>query len=219
MALEKSNTEYLGKTVTETCDYEWYPDFSFALGGGGPGAGTYRGSGPNPYNNCYGECLHKIVDDILPFRTINDLTGKSKCVFEKLEQKNGNLFKQTIGKFVKDPKYNLFLQNGNCPTTDTACTNGTNISTTGNVTIENNNLTDIDMAATILHEGIQAELWRYVAQFKSGINPNDKKEIFKYYTHYANYYGDVFDNNQNNAKNDIDHIYDSTLRRTNSKRT
>ncbi len=170
---------------------------------------SYRNDASKNNSDCIEDTKMLIPINNYDEHVFNDLTGKADCVYQQLKSKNGNLFKKTIGKFVKDPKYNLILQNGNCEDTNTACTNGNSISTTGNVyiTIEDNTAMDFDMAATILHEAIHAELWRYVAQYKNGINPNDKKEVFKYYKHYAEVYGDVFDNNENNAKNAIDHIY------------
>ncbi|MCV6630413.1 MAG: hypothetical protein OIF50_11225, partial [Flavobacteriaceae bacterium] len=151
-----------------------------------------------------GECV--IKPDII----IDSLTGKAKCVYEKLKNKNGNLFKKTIGSFVKDPKFQLILKHGNCTKTDEACVDGSQAINDNIITliIENNNMPTFEMAATILHEGIHAELWRYVAQYHNGVvNPNDREKVFQYYKHYAEYYGDVFKNNENGAKNTIDHIY------------
>ncbi len=224
----KKHIEYTHRQIT---GYDFEETCVSDGGGGFPemddyapnGAGVYKKTG-NKYveeeiafiddqiNNCPGEqfpnangdCVDSVYDKV-----IDSLTGKSKCVYNKLKALNGNLFKKTIGKFIKDPKYNLVLQNGNCVRTDHACTDGSKVSITGEVTIiiEDNTLTDMDMAATILHEGIHAELWKYVAQYKTGINPNDKKAVFEYYKHYAEIYGDVFQGNPKNAKSKIDHIY------------
>ena len=48
-------------------------------------------------------------------RIINSLTGKAKCVYDKLKTTNGNLFKKTIAKFIDDPEYNLILSIGLLP--------------------------------------------------------------------------------------------------------
>ena len=37
------------------------------------------------------------------------------------------------------------------------------------------------MASAILHEAIHAELARYVEQFQSGLNVNDKPRLFELY--------------------------------------
>lgn len=143
------------------------------------------------------------------YRLYIRLTGKAKCVYEKLNLINGNLFKETIGQFIDDPKYDLIFENGNRQSTDDACTNASSIDTTGKITItiEDDKQHGLGIAALILHEGIHAELWRYAAQYRAGINPNDKEEVFRYYKHYAELYGDVFNDNPNNAKSNIDHIY------------
>jgi hypothetical protein len=142
------------------------------------------------------------------FHVDNQLTGKADCVYRRLEAAYNNLFKKTIGKFVKDPEYNLTLKNGNCQGAASACTNGDDVNTTGEVyiTIAETDISSMTMAATILHEGIHAELYRYIAQYKKGINPNDKKEVFRYYKYYAERYGDVFADKPK-GKGAIDHIY------------
>lgn len=145
-----------------------------------------------------------------PVRIINNLTGKAKCIYDKLKTLNGNLFKETIASFMPDPTYDLILKNGNCATTDEACTDGSMSSINGQITItiENDTQHGLGIAAAILHEAIHANMWRYIAQYKTGVDENDKLEVFRLYRHYASLYGDVFNPSPNtNPKNDIDHIY------------
>ncbi len=123
---------------------------------------------------------------------------------------NDHLLKSTIGKFVKDPNYNLIFKIGNCDDTDEACTDGSKIDKNGEVviTLENTNQSVLGVAALLIHEGIHAELYKYISQYKRGVNPNDKREIFRWYKHYAQRYGDVFNHPHPSVpKNKIDHVY------------
>src|SRR5690606_34484574 len=58
---------------------------------------------------------------------------KADCVFGKLENTNGNLFRTTIGKFINDPQYDLILKVGDCPNTDVACTDGSKVDINGDI--------------------------------------------------------------------------------------
>ena len=89
------------------------------------------------------------------------MTGKAKCIYDKLQ--NLNLFKTTVGKFTTG-KYNLrFTNKGTCNNIagEEACTDPADIEN-GNITIRilgsvtSNN--ELDYAVTILHEGIHAEI-------------------------------------------------------------
>ena len=129
----------------------------------------------------------------------NQLTGKALCIYNKLEALNGNLFKTTIGKFIKDPKYDLVFQVGNCATTNDACTNASNINSTGEIviTIEDDKQNGLGIAALILHEGIHAEIHRFVSRYESGVDPNDRPRLFQLFQHYHAAY----------KTGDIHHIY------------
>ena len=116
-------------------------------------------------------------------RIINELTGTPLCVYNKLNKTNGNLFKSTIGKFIDDPEYNLTFKIGNCPNTDNACTDANNVGNMS-VIIEDTNLSELGLAATILHEGIHAEIFRYVSQRETGVDPNDRPRLLQLYAHY-----------------------------------
>ena len=131
-----------------------------------------------------------------------------KGVVQKLVNLDDNLLKSTIGKFVDDPNFDLRIKIGNCRTTDEACTDGTKVNQTGEIiiTVENTNQSNVGVAALLIHEGIHAELYRYISQYRHGVNPNDKREVFRWYKYYAEYYGDVF-SHPHQGKNEIDHIY------------
>ncbi|WP_408026640.1 hypothetical protein [Tenacibaculum litoreum] len=116
---------------------------------------------------------------------INKLDGKANCIFNKL--KNLNLFKATIKKFENSETYNLTLQSGNnCQNTSVeACTDAEDLEN-GNITINfqslgNNNL---GLAASILHEGIHAEIYKYVDEHKKGIDPNNRPNVLYYYNYF-----------------------------------
>ncbi|RAJ22989.1 hypothetical protein LX77_02148 [Gelidibacter algens] len=124
--------------------------------------------------------------DIDDFKVVNELTGKALCVYEKLKNSNSNLFKETIGKFIDDPKYDLILKNGNCSSGASACTNSQSIGSTGEVIITIDQLSGsiLEDAALILHEGIHAEIARYVHRFQVGEDPNNRARLFQLYKFY-----------------------------------
>ncbi|WP_163517213.1 hypothetical protein [Gelidibacter japonicus] len=125
-------------------------------------------------------------NDTEHIKVVNELTGRALCVYEKLENSNSNLFKETIGKFIDDPKYDLIFKNGMCSKNAAACTNSQNISSTGEVIIKINYLSGsvLEDAALILHEGIHAEIARYVQRHKTGEDPNDRARMFQLYKFY-----------------------------------
>lgn len=110
---------------------------------------------------------------------------KAECVYKKLAEKNGNLFKKTIGKFIGDPKYDLTFRVGNCSNTNDACTNTDDVENMI-VTIEDSRTNSLQLAQYILHEAIHAELYRYVSRYKSGEDPNNRRRLFQLYHYYKN---------------------------------
>ncbi|MEC3906019.1 hypothetical protein VOI54_03260 [Tamlana sp. 2201CG12-4] len=127
------------------------------------------------------------------------LTGKAKCIFDKLNESSSNLFKETIGKFIDDPEYNLTLIIGECSRSDDACTDSRNLDSTGEIIIkiEDNNANPLQMAQFILHEAIHAEIHRYVSRFESGVDPDNRARLFQLY----DFYNDHFN------IGDIQHVY------------
>jgi len=45
-------------------------------------------------------------------KIINELTGKAKCVYEKLKRKMATFLKRQIGEFIDNPDYHLQLNSG-----------------------------------------------------------------------------------------------------------
>ncbi|NJX16585.1 hypothetical protein [Tamlana crocina] len=156
---------------------------------------NYTKNTPQYYNSTpptYNSNVDDKIDD-------TQLTGKAKCIYDKLTQSNSNLFKETIGQFIDDPKYNLTLTIGQCSTSDDACTNTVNLATTGEIIIkiEDNNTNPLQMAQYILHEAIHAELYRFVSRYESGIDPNNRPRLFQLFKYYSELYN----------IGDIQHIY------------
>jgi hypothetical protein len=119
---------------------------------------------------------------------INNLTGKAKCVFEKLQAQNGNLFLSTIGEFIDNPDFHLQLNSGGeCNTGEDACTDGKNIAS-GLVIINiiSEGRGTLDLATIILHEGIHAEIYKYVYEYNQGVDPQNRENLLGYYFQYQN---------------------------------
>jgi hypothetical protein len=115
----------------------------------------------------------------------NKLAGKDKCIYDKL--KSLSLFKQTIGQFANG-NYNLtFTNSGKCNGTagEAGCTDPIDLSN-GNISIRILEPASqrLDYAATLLHEGIHASIYRYVDEYKKGINPNKRENLFFWYNYY-----------------------------------
>ena len=121
---------------------------------------------------------------------------KAKCAYDKLTADDSPLFRDTVGAFIDDPKFKLTFKVGNCSNTDDACTNTTDPNNIV-IIIEDVNITPVEMAQFILHEAIHAEIARYVAQYQSGVDVNDRPYLFELYKHYKELYD----------SGDIDHIY------------
>ena len=136
------------------------------------------------------------------------LNTKADCVYNKLAQLNGNLFKKTIGNFINNPDYNLIFKVGNCTTTNDACTDASNIDISGDIiiTIEDINQSGLGIAALILHEAIHAEIYRYVSRYQSGVDPNNRPRLFQLYAFYKGWAVSTQDENYN-WTNDAQHQY------------
>lgn len=126
------------------------------------------------------DCIDVLEEDEED-QIFNELTGKEKCVYEKL--KNLKLFIETIKKFENNKNYNLIIRRGNCKNSNTGCTDGRDI-LNGNITItmeEGVNGNPFGFASNLLHEGIHAEIFKYVDERIKGIDPNDRKNLMYYY--------------------------------------
>ena len=119
-----------------------------------------------------------------------------KCVYDKLTKDNNPLFRNTVGAFIDDPKFNLTFRVGECESTDDQCTDSNNPYNIV-ITFEDVSTSPVEMAQAILHEAIHAEMARYIEQYQSGVDVNDRPRIFQLYQYYKGYY----------EKKDINHLY------------
>lgn len=113
------------------------------------------------------------------------LNGKEKCAYDALVSANGNLFNETIGTFgVEGSRYNLTFTYGHCSNGE-ACTSASDIDN-GNLTIKisDRGLDVLEYAALLLHEGIHAEIFRYVHENGGNIDPNERVNLYDWYTSY-----------------------------------
>lgn len=112
------------------------------------------------------------------------LTGKDKCAYELLKTTNGNLFKETIGLFgVPGSKYDLKFTYDSCNNDGEMCTNAKDLAN-NNITIKINNtsgLSILEIATNFLHEGIHAEIYRYVHENGGNVDPNDRINLYNSY--------------------------------------
>ncbi len=124
---------------------------------------------------------------------------KLKCVYDKLTKDNNHLFRNTVGAFIDDPKFNLTFKVGNCVTTNDQCTDDSdpyNIV----ITFEDVSSNPIEIAQAILHESIHAEIARYVEQYQTGVNVNNREYLFQLYAYYKDWADNVDPNfNWSNA--------------------
>lgn len=111
-------------------------------------------------------------------RIINELIGDAKCIFKKL--KTLNLYKGTIKQF-ENSDYDLIITYGACNSGE-ACTNDDFIDL-GIIEIKVSGLnnTHLGFAATLLHEGIHAELFKYVHERNRGVDVNDRPNLMYHY--------------------------------------
>ncbi|MCV6630417.1 MAG: hypothetical protein OIF50_11245 [Flavobacteriaceae bacterium] len=115
------------------------------------------------------------------------------------------MFRKTLGVFDTDTNYNVILKEGNCDDTDEACTNGTDPKNIV-ITLENVKQHSLGIAAAILHEGLHAELHRYVDQAHNGSVPKRRGRILQLYAYYKGW-SDTYNDEDYNWKNDADHVY------------
>ena len=120
------------------------------------------------------------------------------CTYNTLKEDSSSLWKETVGKFVNDPKFNLTFAVGECSSTDDQCTDD---SDPNNIVIyfEDVALSPLEMAGAIMHESIHAEIARFVKVHEVNADINDRPQLFQLYT----YYSPLYDNDAG----EIDHIY------------
>ena len=135
---------------------------------------------------------------------INELKGKEKCAYEQMTSLN--LFKSTINRFGHNDNYNLILKSWTkdaCNSSyDDGCTDASDLKN-GNITIyiQNPGRGSLDVAAIILHEGIHAEIFKYVDEYKKGLDPNNREKLLEWYFTYK------AQNDNTYATSDAQHQY------------
>jgi hypothetical protein len=115
------------------------------------------------------------------------LTTNAYCVYNELKKRNGNLFRNTIGSFIDDPKYKLYFKIGECEDPADMCTDQKFLESkkTLIINVDNINLSPLENAASLLHEGVHAELFRFVKEAGEGnVNPNERKRLFDLYKNF-----------------------------------
>lgn len=131
---------------------------------------------------------------ILDSSFVND--PRLKCAYDKLTADNNPLFRNTVGSFIDNPKFNLTFKKGNCTSTDEQCANTTD---PYNITITFESVyAPIVNANAILHEAIHAELARYVALHQDEVDTDDYPRLFELYDFYRG---------QNVSEDNLDHPY------------
>ena len=160
-----------------------YSCYETGTGGGGP---SDPGGGPIDG----GQTVEDVAGPttVIEVHIFNNLTGKAKCVYDKLDA-TGKKFRDAIQKFdgefpVAHLKYSMDY---NLPNTTNAVTNngGTNII---EVKINGNTLpsrTVLGLARTLTHETIHAELYRKVRSVGGNVSINDFPGIYDYYRRYV----------------------------------
>ena len=138
-------------------------------------------------NFLYPEYYYPVKDTVFRDATFSS-NQKTNCVYNKLRNQNSNLFKSTIRNFIGSKMYNLRLVVVDLPIGDATTTppdpNQNNLIT---IKIDPDHIITsypIELAGTILHEGIHAEMKRYVLA-KGGVL-RDYPELWHYYTYYKN---------------------------------
>jgi hypothetical protein len=171
-------------------DIESYFDlFEFSFSGHGGGGGSSSSSGDSSDTVKVFPCddpLHGCDDeDDEDDKITNELTGKALCVYNRL--KNLKLFKETLHKFDNTDSYNLIItQKGDC-NNQAGAEGCTSFDGKNTVTIKllNINQPELDLAASILHEGIHADIFKFVNQHEKGyVDPNDRPRLMQLYFYY-----------------------------------
>lgn len=161
----------------------------------GTGGGTNDGSDEVETLPLLDHCLiTNTCEEEMVVQITNLLEGKARCAFNKLRYGNVDLYNKTIGVFDNNDYYNLTIGYGSCNgTADDGCTNGIEIANgCVSIDIQSVGTSTLDLAATILHEGIHAEIYKYVYEYKAGIDPNNRKNLLYWYFQYkAQNGGDV----------------------------
>ena len=160
----------------EGLDLDAVAPITFLAGGGG-GSTSSNCSEGYVYDSFLGCVLEEQIDT-------SALTGKEKCAYDALEAANGDLFNETIATFgVEGSKYNLTFIYGSCPSSGGEACTVTSDLINNNLTIKiaDRGLSVLEQAANLLHEGIHAEIYRYVNENGGVVDPNDRINLYNKY--------------------------------------
>ncbi|WP_010179009.1 hypothetical protein [Aquimarina agarilytica] len=125
------------------------------------------------------------------------------CVYNKLKTTNGGLFRRTFNIFSKSGEYNLVLRMKHNNRAAVAVTDAKSIDENGSVFINfdplrSSGISNIEIAATILHEGIHAELFRLVHANEPNVKIEERERILELAYIYRN---------SNDLKHESQHIH------------
>lgn len=185
-----------------TYEYVWVPTGSVVSGaqyGVNYAIGSYSSSTLNYYTS-------KPKANYLPIKkiTFDDSIKQNPCVLKVaklLTSTEDQLLRSTIGAFIDDPEYNLVFKVGDCKSDGAdACTSPIDSNGNINVTLDNSsvNRPPIEIASLLIHEGIHAEILRFVRKHHTdGTIPDEGMRLFELF----DYYSRMFNNKA------ITHIY------------
>lgn len=109
-----------------------------------------------------------------------------------IKKTNGNLFRKTLGFFLKSNKYKLIFKlkkskfGGVVAQTDPELLEKTGIISIDIDPVNSKDLSIIELASTILHESIHAELFRLVHANDPTVKPNERARIVQLAYFYRN---------------------------------
>ncbi|WP_062056223.1 hypothetical protein [Aquimarina longa] len=119
------------------------------------------------------------------------VNNKGKCVFDYIKQTNGSLFRNTIRNFIDNKEYDLKMivePLNDANELSTAITSDDQINQ-GIIKIKFNSkivntIDPLEWAATILHEGIHAEIYRFVHKNDPTVKPRERARVLQLFLHY-----------------------------------
>ena len=161
----------------------------FGAGGGNPngGNGGSSNSGEMPLFPCDNPTPRGCEEE--DDQIFNELTGKADCVYQKMVDNNSNInwILENFKDGNKPSQFNLKFE------MSTALVNTTNASTSksGNTFIIKinantlSNRTSLDLARTIIHEGVHARLREFLHRKGGILSKKDFPGVYEYYRTYG----------------------------------
>ena len=159
-----------------------------------PGPGYGGGSSSTPSNSCPAGYVYKFGECILDQRIFNELTGKAKCLNDLLNKNGDSFIQNLLAKFEGVSKYNISITSKDKVTSSK---NGVITEINGRTFPPVDNLIKIeistskadsnsalDVARTILHEYIHADIFRKIGTI---LKTDTDKESLDFKTTYEAY--------------------------------